>query len=86
MIFPFIEAEEVRSKLSIKKTGKSLPHPIAMIRARGLAEFTPDIKLDNLLHIAAVHSTGIHAIIKAIDSSGQQHERSKEYHTTGNRI
>ncbi len=60
---------EVRGKLSNKMIGVSHPRPSAMIKACGLAKFGADIKLDNPLEIAVVHSTEIHAKIKSIDSA-----------------
>ncbi|MGD0794801.1 MAG: molybdopterin cofactor-binding domain-containing protein [Dehalococcoidales bacterium] len=52
-----------------KKIGESHPRPSAMLKACGLAQFGGDIKMDNMLEIAAVHSTEFHAIIKSIDVS-----------------
>ena len=62
--------EKVRRGLNKKKMiGESHPRPSAMLKACGLAEFGADIKLENALEIAAVHSTEYHAIIKSIDTS-----------------
>jgi aldehyde oxidoreductase len=40
-----------------------------MLKACGLAKFGADIKLDNVLNLAVVHSTEGHALIKGIDSA-----------------
>jgi aldehyde oxidoreductase len=62
--------EKVRAKLNKNKMiGESHPRPSAMLKACGLAQFGGDIKMDNMLEIAAVHSTEFHAIIKSIDTS-----------------
>jgi aldehyde oxidoreductase len=62
--------EKVRGSLNKKKMiGESHPRPSAMIKACGLAQFGGDIKMDNMLEIAAVHSTEFHAIIKSIDTA-----------------
>ena len=61
--------EKELAKLADKPLGVSHPRPSAMIKACGVAQFSGDIKLDNPLYIAAVHSTEIHAVIKSIDSS-----------------
>ncbi len=61
---------KVRAGLNKKKMiGESHPRPSAMLKACGLAKFGGDIKMDNMLEIAAVHSTEYHAIIKSIDAS-----------------
>jgi aldehyde oxidoreductase len=52
-----------------KMIGESHPRPSAMLKACGLAKFGGDIKMPNMLEIAAVHSTEFHAIIKSIDAS-----------------
>ncbi|HTY82236.1 MAG TPA: 2Fe-2S iron-sulfur cluster-binding protein, partial [Dehalococcoidales bacterium] len=52
-----------------KMIGESHPRPSSMIKACGLAKFGGDIKMDNMLEIAAVHSTEFHAVIKSIDTS-----------------
>ncbi len=62
--------EKVRQGIDKKKMiGQSHPRPSAYIKACGLAKFGGDIKMDNMLEIAAVHSTEFHAIIKSIDAS-----------------
>jgi aldehyde oxidoreductase len=61
--------EAVRRNLKKRMIGESHPRPSAMLKACGLAEFTADIKLENVLELAVVHSTEHHAIIKSIDSS-----------------
>ena len=61
---------KVRAALNKKKMiGESHPRPSAMIKACGLAKFGGDYKMDDMLEIAAVHSTEFHAIIKSIDTS-----------------
>jgi aldehyde oxidoreductase len=61
---------KVRATLNKKKMiGESHPRPSAMIKACGLAKFGGDYKMDDMLEIAAVHSTEFHAIIKNIDAS-----------------
>jgi aldehyde oxidoreductase len=61
---------KVRAALNKKKMiGESHPRPSSMIKACGLAKFAGDYKFDNMLEIAAVHSTEFHAVIKSIDSS-----------------
>jgi aldehyde oxidoreductase len=65
--------EKVRSRLDKNKMiGQSHPRPSAMIKACGLAKFGGDIKMDNMLEIAAVHSTEFHAIIKSIDTTAAE--------------
>jgi aldehyde oxidoreductase len=60
--------EKIRNSLNKKKLiGESHPRPSAMLKACGLAEFTADIKLNNALELAVVHSTEYHANIKSID-------------------
>ena len=62
--------EKVRGALDKKKMiGESHPRPSAMLKACGLAKFGGDIKMPNMLEIAAVHSTEFHAVIKNIDAS-----------------
>ncbi len=62
--------EKVRAKLDKKKMiGESHPRPSAILKACGLAKFGGDIKMPNMLEVAAVHSTEFHAIIKNIDAS-----------------
>ncbi len=60
---------KVRAAIPDKMIGESHPRPSAMIKATGVAQFSADIKLDNPLHLAAVHSTEIHAAIKNVDAS-----------------
>ncbi len=62
--------EKVRAKIDKKKMiGESHPRPSAMLKACGLAQFGGDIKMENMLEIAAVHSTEFHAKIKAMDTT-----------------
>jgi aldehyde oxidoreductase len=61
---------KVRATINKKKMiGESHPRPSAMIKACGLAKFSGDYKMDDMLNIAAVHSTEFHAIIKNIDAT-----------------
>jgi aldehyde oxidoreductase len=61
---------KVRGALNKKKMiGENHPRPSAMIKACGVAKFGGDYKMDNMLEIAAVHSTEFHAVIKSIDTS-----------------
>jgi len=60
--------DAIRSRLGKGMIGVSHPRPSAMIKACGLAEFTADIKLNNALELAVVHSTEYHAVIKSIDT------------------
>jgi aldehyde oxidoreductase len=52
-----------------KMIGESHPRPSSMLKACGLAKFGGDYKMDDMLEIAAVHSTEFHAVIKSIDTS-----------------
>jgi aldehyde oxidoreductase len=60
--------EKERSKIGTEKIGISHPRPSAMIKACGTAEFGADIPLENALHVAVVHSTEHHAVIKHLDT------------------
>lgn len=61
--------EEVQRNLKPTMMGESHPRPSALLKACGLAEFAADIKLENAIELAVVHSTEFHAIIKSIDTS-----------------
>jgi aldehyde oxidoreductase len=61
--------DAVRSSIGKGMIGVSHPRPSSMLKACGLAEFAADIKLENALELAAVHSTEHHAIIKSIDAT-----------------
>jgi aldehyde oxidoreductase len=61
--------EKIRSGLKNVMIGESHPRPSAMLKACGLTEFAADIKLENALELAVVHSTEHHAIIKSIDAA-----------------
>ena len=62
--------EKIRAATNKKKMiGESHPRPSSMLKACGLARFGGDYKFDNMVEIAAVHSTEYHAIIKSIDAS-----------------
>jgi aldehyde oxidoreductase len=61
--------EKFRRNLKPGMIGVSHPRPSAMLKACGLAEFTADIKLENALELAVVHSTEYHAIIKSINTT-----------------
>ena len=61
--------EEYRRSLKGGMIGVSHPRPSSMLKACGLAEFAADIKLENALELALVHSTEHHALIKSIDTT-----------------
>ncbi len=61
--------EEYRRSLKGSMIGVSYPRPSSMLKACGLAEFTADVKLENAVELALVHSTEYHALIKSIDTS-----------------
>jgi aldehyde oxidoreductase len=61
--------EECRRSLKGGMIGVSHPRPSSMLKACGLAEFAADIKPENALELALVHSTEHHALIKSIDTS-----------------
>jgi aldehyde oxidoreductase len=61
--------EQYRRSLKGSIIGVSYPRPSAMLKACGLAEFAGDIKLENALELALVHSTEHHALIKSIDTT-----------------
>jgi aldehyde oxidoreductase len=61
--------EEYRRNLKGGIIGISYPRPSAMLQACGLAKFTADIRLENVLELALVHSTEHHALIKSIDTT-----------------
>ena len=66
------ETTPAQEKAKINKNkmiGQNHPRPSAMLKACGLAKFGGDIKMPDMLEIAAVHSTEFHAIIKSIDTS-----------------
>jgi aldehyde oxidoreductase len=70
----FLRGETTPAKIKAtinkkKMIGESHPRPSSYIKACGVAKFGGDIKMPNMLEIAAVHSTEFHAIIKSIDSS-----------------
>ena len=52
--------------------GVSHPRPWAMIKVCGLAKFTGDIKMENSVELAVVHSTEFHALIKSINTSAAE--------------
>jgi aldehyde oxidoreductase len=61
--------KDIRSKIGKGMLGVSHPRPSSMLKACGLAKFTADIKLDNPVEVAVVHSTEYHALIKNIDTT-----------------
>jgi len=61
--------EEYRSNLKKGIIGVSHPRPSSMLKACGLAKFAADIKPENALELALVHSTEHHALIKSIDTT-----------------
>ncbi len=64
--------EEVRHSLGDNMIGVSHPRPTSMLKACGLAKFSADIKLENAVELALVHSKEYHADIKAIDTSAAE--------------
>ncbi len=60
---------EIRHHLKKNMLGESHPRPSAMVKACGVAKFTADIKLDNAIELAVVHSTEYHALINSIDTT-----------------
>jgi len=66
------ETTPEKEKAKIDKTkmiGQNHPRPSAYIKACGTAKFGGDIKMPNMLEIAAVLSTEFHAKIVSIDAS-----------------
>ena len=61
--------EEYRRSLKGSMIGVSYPRPSSMLKACGLADFAADIKPENALELALVHSTEHHALIKSIDTT-----------------
>jgi aldehyde oxidoreductase len=61
--------EKVRGAIGTGMIGVSHPRPSAMLKACGLVKFAGDIKLDNMVELALVHSTEYHATIKSIDTT-----------------
>jgi len=61
--------EEIRGNLKPIMIGESHPRPSSMLKACGLAEFAADVKLENPLELAAVHSSEYHAVIKSIHTA-----------------
>ena len=61
--------KEYRSDLKRGIIGVSHPRPSSILKACGLAKFAADIKLENALELALVHSTEYHALIKSIDTT-----------------
>lgn len=64
-----ISPEEWSRNLNIDATGTSHTRPTGMLKACGLAKFSGDIRLGNMLELALVHSDQYHAIIKSIDTT-----------------
>jgi aldehyde oxidoreductase len=60
---------EEHGKIKSGMMGVSHPRPSGLIKACGKAEFSGDIMLDNMAHLACYHSTEHHAKIKSIDTS-----------------
>jgi aldehyde oxidoreductase len=63
---------EERGKIRSGMIGISHPRPSGMIKACGKAQFSGDIKLENMAHLACYHSPEHHAIIKSIDTSAAE--------------
>jgi aldehyde oxidoreductase len=61
--------EECRRNLKGSTIGVSHPRPTAMLKACGVAKFSADVKLENMLELAVVHSTQYHALIKSVDTA-----------------
>jgi len=61
--------EKIRSNLKPDMIGESHPRPSSMLKACGLAPFAADVKLENALELAVVHSTENHGVIKSIDAA-----------------
>ena len=61
--------EDYRRNLKKGMIGVSHPRPSSMLKACGLAEFGADMKLENMLELALVHSTEHHAFIKSVDTA-----------------
>ncbi len=59
----------VYKSLGDKAFGASHPRSSGILKACGLAKFTADIKVDDALELAVVHSTEFHAKIKSIDTA-----------------
>jgi aldehyde oxidoreductase len=52
--------------------GTSYPRPTGILKACGVAKFSGDIKLENMLELALVHSTQFHAKIKSVDTAAAE--------------
>ena len=63
---------KVRAAIPKGLIGVSHPRPSAMIKACGTAIFGGDIKMPNMVDLAAVHSTEHHAKILSIDTSAAE--------------
>jgi aldehyde oxidoreductase len=63
---------EERGKIRSGMIGISHPRPSGLIKACGKAQFSGDIKLENMAHLACYHSPEHHAIIKSIDTSAAE--------------
>jgi aldehyde oxidoreductase len=63
---------EERGKIRSGMIGISHPRPSGMIKACGKAQFSGDIKLENMAHLACYHSPEHHAVIKSIDTSAAE--------------
>ena len=61
--------EEYRRNLKNKMIGVSHPRPWSMLKACGLAKFSGDIKINDAIELAVVHSKAYHASIKSVDTS-----------------
>jgi aldehyde oxidoreductase len=60
---------KVKNKIKKGMIGVSHPRPTAMPKACGKVQFSADLMLENMAHLACHHSTEHHAIIKSIDTS-----------------
>ena len=61
--------EEYRRSLKGGMIGVSHPRPSAMLLACGVAKFTADVRIENPIELALVHSTEHHALVKSIDTT-----------------
>ena len=61
--------DEYRRRLKKGMIGVSHPRPSSMLKACGLAKFAADIKPENALELALVHSAEHHALIKSVDTT-----------------
>ena len=63
-----VTPDQVRPDPAQGFLGVSMPRPTGYLRACGTAQFTADIPLRDVLHLAAVRSPHYHALINGIDA------------------